>query len=54
MTSNSAGVNGDGVLALLAADRAAPGELAGAPLHYLGPARPVARSAAHQLAAVRC
>lgn len=48
-----AGVNGDRVLALLTADRAAPGKLAGAPLHHLGPPRPVTGPAAHQLAAVR-
>lgn len=51
--SHSAGVNGDRVLALLAADWAAPGKLAGAALHHLGPARSVPRPAAHQLAAVR-
>lgn len=49
-----AGVNRDCVLALLAADRAAPRELAGAALHHLGPTRSVARPAAHQLAPVRC
>lgn len=47
-----AGVNRDCVLALLAADRAAPRELAGAALHHLGPTRSVARPAAHQLAPV--
>ena len=49
----SAGVDQDCVLALLAADRAAPGELAGATLHHLCPAGPVPRPAAHQLTPVR-
>lgn len=49
---NPAGVDGDCVLALLTADRAAPGKLAGAALHHLRPARSVSRPAAHQLAAV--
>lgn len=50
--SDFAGVDGDRVLALLTADGAAPGKLAGAALHHLGPARSVPRPAAHQLAAV--
>lgn len=49
---NSAGVDGDCVLALLTANRAAPGKLAGAALHHLRPARSVSWPAAHQLAAV--
>lgn len=49
---NPAGVDGDCVLALLTADRAAPGKLAGAALHHLRPACSVSRPAAHQLAAV--
>lgn len=47
-----AGVDGDCVLALLAADRAAPGELAWTSLHHLSPARSVPRPAAHQLTAI--
>lgn len=51
---DSARMNGDCVLALLAADWAAPGKLAGAALHHLSPARSVAWSAAHQLTAIWC
>lgn len=47
-----AGVNEHGVLALLTADRAAPGELAGASLHHLRPARTVPGPTAQQLTAV--
>lgn len=51
---HSAGVNSDCVLALLAADRAAPGKLAGAALHHLSSPRSVPRPAAHQLTAIWC
>ena len=50
--SDSAGVDGHCVPALLAADRAAPGELAGAALDHLGPPRSVPGPTAHQLTAV--
>lgn len=50
--SDFTGVNGDCILALLTANGAAPGKLAGASLHHLGPARSVSRPAAHQLASV--
>lgn len=50
--SDFTGVNGDCVLALLTANGAAPGKLAGASLHHLGPARSVSWPAAHQLASV--
>lgn len=52
--SDSAGVDGHRVLALLTAYRAAPGELAGAALDDLGPARSVPGPTAYQLTAVRC
>lgn len=50
--SDFTGVNGDCIFALLTANGAAPGKLAGASLHHLGPARSVSRPAAHQLASV--
>lgn len=51
---DSAGVDGDCVLALLAADWAAPRKLARAALHHLSPACSVSRPTAHQLAAIWC
>lgn len=49
---HSAGVNSDCVLALLAADWAAPGKLAGAALYHLSPACSVSWPATHQLASI--
>lgn len=51
---HSAGVNSNCVLALLAADRAAPRKLAGAALYHLSSACSVPRPTTHQLAAIRC
>lgn len=52
--SHSTGVNSDCVLALLAANGAAPGELAGAALHHLSSPGSVPWPAADQLTAVWC